>query len=155
MKKHFLITIIALVFASAGYSQTGIGIRGGMFGVDGNSYGGLEVSLQGIASYELDFGYIDGGNWKFTALKLFKLIGKREGFCLYAGLGAGAGLVNGTIIENEFHANLAVDVGVSLRILKFLQFTLDYRPEWAMTNNSYTDTAFEWGNIALGARIVF
>jgi len=155
MKKHIFITIFALMFSASAFSQTGIGIRGGMFGVDGNSYGGLELSLQSIANYEIDFGYISGGNWKVTALKLFKLAGDEEFLCLYGGAGAGAGLVTTPVIDDEFHANLALDLGVSIRVLDFLQFTLDYRPEWALTKNSYSDSAFEWTNVALGARFVF
>ncbi|MEN8139432.1 MAG: hypothetical protein ABFR62_13480, partial [Bacteroidota bacterium] len=150
MKKILFISSLLLLFSLSGFSQNAIGIRGGVFGVDGNAYGGVEFSFQGIGSHEIDFGYISGGTWKFTGLKLWTLAGNRDRFSFYGGAGVGLGLQ-----REHFHANLAVDLGLSLRIVKFLQFTLDYRPEWALTKNSYVDDAFSWNNIALGFRFVF
>lgn len=158
MKKSVLLLVVMLVFGlSNTYGQTAIGLRGGVFGVDGNSFGGAEISVQGIGNYEIDLGWIDSKNgysWKITGLKLFHLLGNREKFSMYAGAGVGLG-TNHRIIkdDNVFHANLAADLGVSWRVVKFLQLTLDYRPEWNLTKSS-TDTSFEWSNIALGVRYV-
>jgi len=150
IKKYFGLLVIVLLFSTAGFSQSAIGVRGGVFGVDGNAYGGLEVSYTRIGSMELDFGWTGSDAWKATYLKQFGLIGSPDKFLLYAGLGVGMGAVS-----SQFHANAAVDVGISLKLLKFLQLSLDYRPEWAMTSNSYTETSFTWNNIALGVRFAF
>ena len=151
MKKRYLgLLLVILMFSVDGFSQSAIGVRGGVFGVDGNSYGGLEVSYTKIGSMELDFGWTGADAYKFTFLKQFGLIGNAEKFLLYAGFGAGLGA-----ISSEFHANAAVDVGISLKFLKFLQVSLDYRPEWAITSNSYDSTSFSWNNIALGLRFAF
>jgi len=151
MKKRYLgLLLVVLMFSVSGFSQSAIGVRGGVFGIDGNSYGGLEVSYTKIGSMELNVGWTGSDAWKATYLKQFGLIGNANKFLLYAGLGVGAGA-----ISSQFHANLAVDAGISLRLLKFLQLSLDYRPEWAMTSNSYTETSFTWNNIALGVRLAF
>lgn len=150
MKKYLGTLVIALFLSVAGFSQSAIGVRGGVFGVDGNAYGGLEVSYTKIGSMELDLGWTGSDAWKLTFLKQFGLIGNADKFLLYAGLGAGAGA-----ISSQFHANVAVDVGISLKLLKFLQLSLDYRPEWAITSNSYNSTSFTWSNIALGVRFAF
>ena len=149
-KKYFGFLVALFLFSAVGFSQSAIGVRGGVFGVDGNSYGGLEVSYTKIGSMELNVGWTGSDAWKATYLKQFGLIGNADKFLLYAGLGVGAGA-----ISSKFHANLAVDVGVSLKLLKFLQLSLDYRPEWAMTSNSYNNTSFSWNNIALGVRFAF
>ena len=149
-RKYFGLFVALFLFSVAGYSQSAIGVRGGVFGIDGNSYGGLEVSYTKIGSMELDFGWTGADAYKFTFLKQFGLIGDANKFLLYAGLGAGLGA-----ISSEFHANAAVDVGISLKFLKFIQVSLDYRPEWAITTNSYDSTSFSWNNIALGLRFAF
>jgi len=150
MMKKLLGLALLMMLSIGAYSQSAIGIRGGVFGVDGNSYGGLEVSYTRIGSMELDFGWTGNNSYKFTYLKQFGLVGDANNFLLYAGLGAGLGA-----ISSQFHANAAVDVGVSWKLLNFLQLSLDYRPEWAITSNSYTETSFSWNNIALGLRYAF
>lgn len=150
-KKHLGFLLVMLFFSTAAFSQLAVGVRGGTFGVDGNSYGGVEVSIQDIGNYEFDLGWISNDSWKVTGLKLFSLIGNEKKLSLYGGIGLGAGVNS----ANEFNANFALDAGISLRLIKILQLTLDYRPEWAMTNNSSNNTRFSWNNIALGVRIAF
>jgi|LGVD01.1.fsa_nt_gb hypothetical protein len=151
MKVVYSFLVFIFFLSIDGNSQVAVGLRGGVFGVDGNSYGGVELSVQKIGSYEFDLGWISDGSWKLTGLKQFTLIGSKKAFSLYGGGGMGVGLD----ASSEFQANFALNAGLSLRLIKILQLTLDYRPEWAITGNTSNNTQFSWNNIALGVRIAF
>ena len=72
MKRYILFPVILLFFSAGAMAQTGSGARG-IFGVDGNAYGGLEFSIQHPGHYELDLGFSDE-SWKVTALKHYSFV---------------------------------------------------------------------------------
>jgi hypothetical protein len=147
MKKlRYLIVAVPLFFVlSAASAQWAIGARG-LFGVEGNAYGGVELSVQNIARSEFDLGWAND-SWKFTGLKLFSLLGGR-GAGLYAGLGGGIGYYNSNLYD-EVYGTLAADLGCYV-MLGPVQVGLDWRPEWFVINHSGSDVSF---NLALSARL--
>ena len=147
MKKlrfYFTVFLLAGMFGTAS-AQWAVGARG-LFGVEGNAYGGLELSVQNIGRSEFDFGWANE-SWKFTGLKLFSLLRNRS-FGLYAGLGGGIGYFN-TPVYDELYGTLAMNLGTYLKAGP-VQVGLDWRPEWYVINYSGKDVSF---NVALSARL--
>ena len=140
----FTALILAGLIGSAS-AQWAVGARG-LLGIEGNAYGGLELSVQNIGRSEFDLGWANE-SWKFTGLKLFRLLRSRS-FGLYAGLGGGMGYYN-THVYDEFYGTLAVDLGTYLKFGP-VQLGLDWRPEWYVINHSGSDVSF---NVALSARL--
>ena len=144
--RYIIAAAIMLFTLFSGVSaQTGIGARG-IFGVEGNSYGGAELSLQKLGRYEFDMGWAND-SWKLTGLKLVNVIPGRN-FAVYVGAGGGLGY---TRRYDEVFGNFALDVGTYILIGPF-QLGLDWRPEWYLLNYSGRDLSF---NLALSGRIVF
>jgi hypothetical protein len=81
-------TCIFLFMISNLSGQTAIGARG-LFGVEGNSYGGAELSIQKPGRSEFDFGRAND-SWKLTGLKLVNLTRGRD-YAIYGGVGGGLG----------------------------------------------------------------
>ncbi|MEN8228653.1 MAG: hypothetical protein ABFS38_10905 [Bacteroidota bacterium] len=145
--KYSVAAILLTAILASASAQTGIGARG-LFGVEGNSYGGIEISLQKIGKHEWDLGW-SNDSWKFTGLKLFNFIGGADGgLGLYGGIGAGIGYSNH---YDEFFGSFALDLG-SYLWLGPIQVGLDWRPEWNVFNYSGKDVSF---NVALSARLMF
>jgi hypothetical protein len=141
--RYFITALLLLFMAGTASAQLAIGARG-LFGVQGNAYGGVELSVQNIARSEFDLGWAND-SWKFTGLKLFSLLGgERAGF--YAGLGGGIGYYN---LYDELYGTFAADLGCFV-MLGRVQMGLDWRPEWYVINHSGSDVAF---NLALSARL--
>lgn len=138
--------VLLLAFASAS-AQTGIGVRG-LFGIDGNAYGGAELTYQKIGRSEFDLGWAND-SWKLTGLKLFNLLSS-GGYGIYAGVGGGLGYYK-THTYSEWYGTLAVDLG-SYLMLGPIQLGLDWRPEWYVINHTGNNVGF---NLALSARLVF
>lgn len=144
MKKALFILLFTALAAGC-FSQTAIGARG-LFGVDGNAYGGLEFSLQKPGQSEFDLGFLND-SWKFTGLKLFELI-PSNGIGLYLGAGMGLGYYQP---YDEVFATFAGNIG-SYIMLGPIQVGLDWRPEWNFFNTPGNDLTF---NLALSGRLVF
>ena len=144
MKKIVFIFLLSATTTLA-FSQIAIGARG-LFGVDGNAYGGLEVSLQKPGQSEFDLGFLND-SWKFTGLKQFSLLPSRD-LGLYLGAGFGIGYYEP---HDEVFANFAGNLGTYV-ILGPVQLGLDWRPEWNFFNTPGNDLIF---NVALSGRIVF
>jgi len=138
--------LLVLMFGSVS-AQFAVGARG-LCGVEGNAYGGVELSVQKIGRSEFDLGWANN-SWKFTGLKLFNLLGG-GGFGLYAGAGGGFGYYNSHEYDEVF-GTLALNLG-SYVMLGPVQVGLDWRPEWYIINHSGSDVSF---NVALSARLVF
>jgi hypothetical protein len=147
MKKfrYILMTVPLLFVFGVASAQWAIGARG-LLGVEGNAYGGVELSVQNIARSEFDLGWAND-SWKFTGLKLFSLLGGK-GAGLYAGLGGGIGYYN-SVEYDEAYGTLAADLGGYV-MLGPVQVGLDWRPEWFVINHSGSDVSF---NLALSARL--
>ncbi len=149
MKKLRLIVaaLLATIFITTASAQTGIGVRG-LFGIEGNAYGGAEISLQKIGRHEWDLGW-SNDSWKFTGLKLFNFLGSNTGgFGLYGGLGAGIGYSN---TYDQMFGSFALDLGTYIWAGP-IQVGLDWRPEWNVFNYPGKDVSF---NLALSARLMF
>jgi hypothetical protein len=147
MKKlrYIFVAVLLLFIFGVASAQWAIGARG-LFGVEGNAYGGVELSVQNIGRSEFDLGWAND-SWKFTGLKLFSLLGGRQ-MGLYAGLGGGIGYYNSHVYD-ELYGTLAVDLG-SYLMLGPVQVGLDWRPEWYVINHSGSNVSF---NLALSARL--
>ena len=144
--KKYILALILLCMAGLGiHGQTGIGARG-LFGMDGNAYGGIEFSIQRPAKFELDLGVI-GESWKATGVKLVPFV-DRENFGVYGGYGLGLGSYDDF---NELYGTFALDLGTYLMLGK-LQTGLDWRPEWNFFNSPRNDLSF---NLALSFRWMF
>jgi hypothetical protein len=144
LRCYFSALLLILMFGTAS-AQIAIGARG-LFGMDGNAYGGVELSVQNIGRSEFDLGWAND-SWKFTGLKLFNLLGGR-GMGLYAGIGGGLGYYR-TQEYDEVYGTLAVDLG-SYLMLGPVQLGLDWRPEWYVINHSGSNVS---SNVALSARL--
>lgn len=118
----------------------------GIFGIEGNAYGGVELSLQKLRRHEFNFGWANE-SWKFTGLKLVNFVPCRN-FGLYGGIGGGVGY---TRRYDEVFGTFALDLG-SYILIGPVQLGLDWRPEWNLFNYPGNDLAF---NLALSGRIVF
>ncbi|MFC2090874.1 hypothetical protein ACFLT1_08875, partial [Bacteroidota bacterium] len=88
MKKLVITFVLSMIIGFSLQAQTGIGARG-IFGVDGNAYGGLEFSIQKPGRYEFDLGVLND-SWKITGLKQRSFI-DRTNFGVYFGYGLGIG----------------------------------------------------------------
>ncbi|MCK4750989.1 MAG: hypothetical protein KAT15_28215 [Bacteroidales bacterium] len=137
-----LLVAFGFIFVSA---QTGIGARG-IFGVEGNSYGGVELSIQKLGRSEFDFGR-SNDSWKFTGLKLINIVPRRN-FALYGGIGGGVGYSRR---YDELFGAFALDLGTYI-LIGPVQLGLDWRPEWNVFNYTGNDLSF---NVALSGRLVF
>jgi len=136
--------LVALMITSVS-AQTAIGARG-LFGVDGNSYGGAELSIQKPGRSEFDLGWAND-SWKFTGLKLINII-PRHNFALYGGIGGGLGYSRR---YDEFFGSFALDLGAYV-LVGPVQVGLDWRPEWNVFNYPGSELSF---NVALSGRILF
>ena len=145
MKRLMIIIAIAIGFIMNTNAQVGVGGRG-IFGWDGNAYGGFEFSIQKLDRYELDLGIMHD-SWKATGLKLFPFV-ERNNFGLYGGAGVGIGYYDPI---DEVFGTFALNIG-SYITLGRLQLGLDWRPEWNFFNAPGNDLSF---NTALSARWVF
>jgi len=143
--KYFFTALILAGLVASVSAQWAVGARG-LLGVEGNAYGGVELSVQNIGRSEFDLGWANE-SWKFTGLKLFSLL-RAGSFGLYAGLGGGIGYYN-THVYDEFYGTLALDLGTYLKVGP-VQLGLDWRPEWYVINYSRQDVGF---NLALSARL--
>ncbi|MFZ5940481.1 MAG: hypothetical protein ACOYXB_07895 [Bacteroidota bacterium] len=144
MKRIIIILLATMIFLPM-EAQVGIGGRG-LFGIDGNAYGGLEFSYQKLGKKEFDLGFANS-SWKFTGLKLVNFIAG-EDFAFYGGLGAGIGYND---YYDEVFSSLAADLGAYL-LFGPIQAGLDWRPEWNFCNAPNSDVTF---NVALSLRLVF
>lgn len=145
MKRYLIILVIGFLFSLGLSAQTGIGLRG-IFGVDGNAYGGLEFSVQKPGRGEFDFGLLND-SWKMTGLKHIAFV-DRKNFGVYGGGGFGLGYYDR---YDEIFGTFALNVG-SYIMAGRLQMGLDWRPEWNFFNAPGNDLSF---NLALSARWVF
>lgn len=145
MRRFISIIALALFLGAGLQAQTGLGARG-IFGVDGNAYGGLEFSIQKLGHYELDFGRLNE-SWKATGLKHVAIV-DRNNFGVYGGGGIGIGYYDR---YDELFGTFALNIG-SYIMLGHLQMGLDWRPEWNFFNAPGNDLSF---NLALSARWVF
>ncbi len=147
MKKlrYYFATLLLILMLGSASGQIAVGARG-LFGVEGNAYGGVELSVQNIGRSEFDLGWANN-SWKFTGLKLFNLL-RSGSFGLYAGAGGGIGYYNSHEYD-EIFGTLALNLG-SYLMLGPVQVGLDWRPEWYIINHSGSDVSF---NVALGARL--
>lgn len=150
MKKKIQIRYMAGIFfvwmlAAPASAQVGIGIRG-LFGVEGNSYGGAELSVQALGRSEFDLGRAND-SWKLTGLKLVRF-SKSTNFGFYGGIGGGLGY---TERYDEWFGTFALDLGTYL-LFGPIQVGLDWRPEWNVFSYPGKDVAF---NVALSGRLVF
>lgn len=147
MKKRIYIIatgLLAIMITSAS-AQTAIGARG-LFGVEGNSYGGIELSIQKPGRSEFDLGWAND-SWKFTGLKLVNFIPRRN-FGFYGGIGGGLGY---THRYDELFGSFALDLGTYI-LIGPIQLGLDWRPEWNVFNYQGNDISF---NVALSGRLLF
>jgi len=147
MKKprYFIAIMLIVVGTALSSAQVGIGVRG-IFGVEGNSYGGAEFSFQKLGRSEFDFG-LSNDSWKFTGLKLINIVPRRN-FALYGGIGGGLGYSNR---YDELFGSFALDLGTYI-LVGPIQLGLDWRPEWNVFNYPGHDLSF---NVALSGRLVF
>ena len=143
--KYFIATCLVTGLVSSASAQTAIGARG-LFGVEGNSYGGVEFSVQKPGRSEFNFGRANE-SWKFTGLKLFNFIPRRN-FAMYGGIGGGIGYSDR---YEDFFGSFALDLGAYV-LIGPIQLGLDWRPEWNLFNYSGNDVAF---NVALSGRFLF
>jgi len=114
--------------------------------MDGNSYGGLEFSVQNPGEWEFDLGSAND-SWKATGLKHRSIVDRRN-LGVYWGGGFGLGYYEP---YDEFFGSFALNLGSYMR-LGHLQLGLDWRPEWYFLNYSGNDLAF---NLALSGRWIF
>lgn len=145
MKRILTLSIFAFFLVASSYGQTAIGARG-IFGVDGNAYGGLEFSVQKPGRGEFDLGMMND-SWKATGLKHWSLIDRRN-LGLYWGGGVGIGYYDP---YDELFGTFALNFGTYAMLGK-LQLGLDWRPEWNFFNAPGRDLSF---NLALSGRWVF
>ncbi len=145
MKKISLIVLLFLAATQMADAQLALGVRGAL-GFDGNAYGGAEISFQNIDRFEADLGWMND-SWKLTGLALHSFI-KGRSLGLYAGIGAGVGYNENS--SNVF-LTLAADIGFYLRLLRFIQLGVDWRPEWAVINAPGNDFT---SNVALSIRFI-
>jgi hypothetical protein len=145
MKRSVLFLIMISMFVASIHAQVGVGGRG-VFGVDGNAYGGFELSLQKIDRWEFDLGTVNE-SWKATGLKLFPLLDRKR-IGVYAGGGLGMAYYEPF---DDLYFNLAANLG-SFIIVGPVQLGLDWRPEWNFYNPPKNNLGF---NVAMSARWVF
>lgn len=145
MKQFIIISAIALIFAMNTQAQVGVGARG-LFGTDGNAYGGVEFSVQKLGKWELDIGTMND-SWKATGLKLVPFV-QRRNFGLYGGGGIGVGYHE---IYDDLFGSLALNLGGYIMVGK-VQLGLDWRPEWSFSYPYERSLGF---NTAFSARWVF
>jgi hypothetical protein len=147
MKKpgYYIALLLIIMGVIPSMAQVGIGVRG-IFGVEGNSYGGAEFSVQKLGRSEFDFG-LSNDSWKFTGLKLVNIVPRRN-FALYGGIGGGLGYSNR---YEELFGSFALDLGTYI-LIGPVQLGLDWRPEWNVFNYPGNDLSF---NVALSGRLVF
>lgn len=143
--KYFTVTCLTAFVITSVSAQTAIGARG-LFGVEGNSYGGVEISLQKPGRSEFDFGRANE-SWKFTGLKLINIVPRRN-FALYGGVGGGVGYSER---YDELFGSFALDLGTYI-LIGPIQLGLDWRPEWNVFNYPGQDVSF---NVALSGRFLF
>jgi hypothetical protein len=144
IKKSIALASFILI-CSVASAQTGIGARG-IFGMEGNSYGGAEFSIQKLGRSEFNFGRANQ-SWKFTGLKLVNFTSGRN-FALYGGVGGGLGYTNR---YDEWFGSFALDLGTYV-LIGPVQLGLDWRPEWNVFNYPGNDLSF---HVALSGRLVF
>ncbi|MFC2129774.1 hypothetical protein ACFLQX_03220 [Bacteroidota bacterium] len=145
MKRLFIVSALILLFAANIEAQVGLGARG-LFGTDGNAYGGVEFSIQKLGKYELDIGTMND-SWKATGLKLFPFV-KRRNFGIYGGGGIGIGYYEP---QDDIFGSLALNLGSYIMVGR-VQLGLDWRPEWSFSYPYERSLGF---NTALSARWVF
>lgn len=133
------------LLATSASAQVAVGGRG-ILGIDGNAYGGFELSLQKIDRWEFDLGKVNT-SWKATGLKLFPLLDRKR-IGIYVGGGLGMAYYDPF---DEVYFNLAGNLG-SFIIVGPIQLGLDWRPEWNFYNPPNNNLGF---NLALSARWVF
>jgi len=143
--KRILTVLLISLFIFPAMAQVGIGARG-LFGVDGNAYGGLEFSFQKLGKKEFDLGFANN-SWKATGLKLFNII-PGDDFGFYGGVGLGIGYND---YYDEAFSCLAANLGTYL-LFGPIQLGLDWRPEWNFYNAPNSNVTF---NLALSGRLVF
>ncbi|MEZ5071125.1 MAG: hypothetical protein R2751_09175 [Bacteroidales bacterium] len=143
--RYTLLLIFVVSLSSLANGQTGIGARG-ILGVDGNAYGGGELSIQKLGRSEFDLGWAND-SWKLTGLKLFEFT-NNPGSGIYGGIGGGLGYSDW---YDEFFGNFALDLGAYI-LVGPIQLGLDWRPEWNVFNYWGNDVTF---NVALSGRFVF
>ena len=126
-----------------------VGVRG-VFGYDHYQYAGAEFSFQKdvkkIGRTEWDFGWYASNQWdalKLTGIRQWKIVNKSK-FHFYGGVGGGAGYVMFPYAENDFFATIVLDLGIDYT-LGFIQFALDWRPEWTIINNFGTQLGYDFG----------
>ena len=126
-----------------------IGVRGA-FGHDHYQYAGAEFSFQKnvreIGRLETNVGWYASTQWdvlKLTLIRQWKIINRTK-FHFYGGAGGGAGLVMFPYAENEFFATVNLNLGVDYAV-GFIQFALDWRPEWTIINNFGTQLGYDVG----------
>lgn len=145
MKRIIILSAIVLLFAATIEAQVGVGARG-LFGTDGNAYGGVEFSIQKLGKWELDLGTMND-SWKATGLKLVPFV-ERRNLGLYGGGGIGIGYYEP---QEDIFGSLALNLGGYIMIGK-VQLGLDWRPEWSFSYPPDRSLGF---NTALSARWVF
>ena len=143
--RYIAALLIAILLTSSIKGQIGIGARG-IFGVEGNSYGGVELSIQSPGKSEFDFGR-SNDSWKLTGLKLINFT-HSSNFGFYGGVGGGLGY---TQRYDEWFGSFALNLGTYIMIGP-IQLGLDWRPEWNAFNYPGNDLSF---NVALSGRLVF
>lgn len=143
--KYIAAAFLAALMVNTVSAQTAIGARG-LFGVEGNSYGGIELSIQKPGRVEFDLGWAND-SWKFTGLKLVDFI-PRKNFALYGGIGGGLGYSR---FYDEFFGSFALDIGTYV-LVGPIQIGLDWRPEWNVFNYPGNELSF---NVALSGRFLF
>ena len=141
--------MIAISALEAQEYTKAIGVRGA-FGYDHYQYAGAEFSFQKdvreIGRAEYDIGWYASTQWdayKFTGIRQWKIINKTK-FHFYGGVGAGAGIVVFPHEENDFFATVNLNLGIDYT-LGFIQFALDWRPEWTVINNFGTQLGYDVG----------
>jgi len=145
MKRILILSVAILLFAVNIEAQVGVGARG-LFGTDGNAYGGVELSIQKLGKYEFDLGTMND-SWKATGLKLFPFIQNRN-LGLYGGGGVGIGYYEP---QDDIFGSLALNLGGYIMIGR-VQLGLDWRPEWSFSYPYERSLGF---NTAFSVRWVF
>ncbi len=142
--------LLSISFSISAQEYTkAVGVRG-VFGYDHYQYSGAEFSFQKdvkeIGRAEYDFGWYASTQWdalKFTGIRQWKIINKRR-FHFYGGVGGGAGYVMFPHAENDFFATINLNLGVDYTA-GFIQFALDWRPEWTVINNFGNQLGYDVG----------
>jgi hypothetical protein len=144
----FILLLFCISLKGQEYTKA-IGVRGA-FGHDHYQYAGAEFSFQKnvreIGRVETNIGWYASNQWdvlKFTGIRQWKIINKTK-FHFYGGVGGGAGLVMFPYEENDFFATVNLNLGVDYAV-GFIQFALDWRPEWTIINNFGTQLGYDVG----------